>query len=101
MKFLIMGATGFIGSAVFRLAIDKRYSVVSIDALTYAACLENLASVADGSIYVFEHAYIRDRAAGAGDQLLKQLRALPIPGKADLRGHAQRVARQASANLRR
>jgi dTDP-glucose 4,6-dehydratase len=37
--------------------------VVNLDALTYAACLENVASVADGPRYAFEQADIRDRAA--------------------------------------
>ena len=63
MKILITGAAGFIGSAVVRLAIDKGYSVVNLDALTYAACLQNLASVADSPLSAFEHADIRDRPA--------------------------------------
>jgi dTDP-glucose 4,6-dehydratase len=37
--------------------------VVNLDALTYAACLDNVASVANSPLYVFEHADIRDRAA--------------------------------------
>jgi dTDP-glucose 4,6-dehydratase len=37
--------------------------VVNLDALTYAACLDNLAEVADSPLYAFEHADIRDRAA--------------------------------------
>lgn len=63
MKFLVTGGAGFIGSAVVRLAIARGNSVVNVDALTYAACLENLASVADSSLYSFEHADICDRAA--------------------------------------
>jgi dTDP-glucose 4,6-dehydratase len=36
---------------------------VNLDALTYAACLENVAAVAGSPLYTFEHADIRDRAA--------------------------------------
>jgi dTDP-glucose 4,6-dehydratase len=37
--------------------------VVNLDALTYAACLENVASVSGSNLYSFEQADIRDRAA--------------------------------------
>ncbi len=63
MKLLVTGGAGFIGSAVVRLAIARGYKVVNLDALTYAACLENVASVADDPGYSFEHADIRDREA--------------------------------------
>jgi dTDP-glucose 4,6-dehydratase len=63
MRLLITGGAGFIGSAVVRLAVARGHSVVNLDALTYAACLENLASVAGSPLYAFEHADIRDRAA--------------------------------------
>lgn len=63
MKLLVTGGAGFIGSAVARLAIGRGHEVVNLDALTYAACLDNLASVADAPGYRFEHADIRDRAA--------------------------------------
>ena len=63
MKLLVTGGAGFIGSAVVRLAIARGHGVVTLDALTYAACLENLASVADSPLHAFEHADIRDRAA--------------------------------------
>ena len=63
MKLLVTGGAGFIGSAVVRLAIARGYAVVNLDALTYAACLENVASVADHPDYAFEHADIRDGAA--------------------------------------
>lgn len=62
-KILITGGAGFIGSAVVRLAIARGHAVVNLDALTYAGCLENLASVSDNPLYAFEHADIRDRAA--------------------------------------
>ena len=63
MKLLITGGAGFIGSAVVRQAIARGHEVVNLDALTYAACPENVASVADHPAYVFEQADIRDRAA--------------------------------------
>ena len=63
MKLLVTGGAGFIGSAVVRLAIERGHSVVNLDALTYAACLENVASVADSPLYAFEQADICDREA--------------------------------------
>jgi dTDP-glucose 4,6-dehydratase len=59
---LITGGAGFIGSAVVRLAIARGHQVINVDALTYAACLDNVASVADHPNYCFEHCDIRDRA---------------------------------------
>jgi dTDP-glucose 4,6-dehydratase len=63
MKLLITGGAGFIGSAVVRQAIRDGHSVVNLDALTYAACLENVAGVSNSPNYAFEQADIRDRAA--------------------------------------
>jgi dTDP-glucose 4,6-dehydratase len=63
MKLLVTGGAGFIGSAVIRLAVARGHQVVNLDALTYAACLDNLASVAASPLYAFERADIRDRAA--------------------------------------
>lgn len=63
MKILVTGGAGFIGSAVIRLAVARGHSVINLDALTYAACLANLASVADSLLYAFQKADIRDRAA--------------------------------------
>ncbi|MCC5968276.1 MAG: dTDP-glucose 4,6-dehydratase [Natronohydrobacter sp.] len=63
MKLLVTGGAGFIGSAVVRLAVARGHAVVNLDALTYAACLDNLAPVADSPLYAFERADIRDRAA--------------------------------------
>ena len=62
MKILVTGGAGFIGSAVVRLAIARGHAVVNLDALTYAANLENVASVADDPHYAFEQVDIRDRA---------------------------------------
>ena len=61
MKILVTGGAGFIGSAVVRLAIARGHHVVNVDALTYAACLDNVSIVADHSHYAFEQADIRDR----------------------------------------
>ena len=63
MKILVTGGAGFIGSAVVRQAVRAGHAVVNLDALTYAACLDNVASVADSPRYAFEQADIRDRAA--------------------------------------
>jgi dTDP-glucose 4,6-dehydratase len=62
MKLLVTGGAGFIGSAVVRSAIKAGHSVVNVDALTYAACLDNVKSVADNESYVFFQADICDRA---------------------------------------
>ncbi|MEO1554807.1 MAG: dTDP-glucose 4,6-dehydratase [Pseudomonadota bacterium] len=63
MKLLVTGGAGFIGSAVVRQAVAAGHHVVNVDVLTYAACLDNVASVADSPLYAFEQADIRDRAA--------------------------------------
>ncbi|MBO9476119.1 dTDP-glucose 4,6-dehydratase [Shimia sp. R11_0] len=53
MKLLVTGGAGFIGSAVVRLAIARGHEVINLDALTYAACLENLRSVDQDPKYHF------------------------------------------------
>jgi dTDP-glucose 4,6-dehydratase len=63
MKILVTGGAGFIGSAVVRHATRAGHAVVNLDALTYAANLENVRPVANSPLYAFEHADIRDRAA--------------------------------------
>ena len=63
MKLVVTGGAGFIGSAVVRRAVADGYEVVNLDALTYAACLDNVAAVAGSPLYTFLEADIRDRAA--------------------------------------
>ncbi|MBT9248113.1 dTDP-glucose 4,6-dehydratase (plasmid) [Gemmobacter fulvus] len=63
MKILVTGGAGFIGSSVVRLAVARGHAVVNLDALTYAACLDNVAEAARSPLYAFEHVDIRDRVA--------------------------------------
>ena len=64
MKILVTGGAGFIGSAVIRHIISStEASVVNVDALTYAACLENLSSVSQNPRYAFEQVDICNRQA--------------------------------------
>ena len=60
MKILITGGAGFIGSAVVRQAVAAGHAVVNLDVLTYAACLDNVASMADSPLYAFEQVDICD-----------------------------------------
>ena len=66
MKILVTGGAGFIGSAVVRQAIAAGHEVVNLDALTYAACLANVASVADHPNYAFVQVDICDASAVQG-----------------------------------
>ena len=63
MKILVTGGSGFIGSAVVRHAVNEGHEVVNLDALTYAANPENVASVAQSPCYTFVKEDIRDRQA--------------------------------------
>ncbi|MEM7236563.1 MAG: dTDP-glucose 4,6-dehydratase [Pseudomonadota bacterium] len=63
MKLLVTGGCGFIGSAVVRRAIADGHQIVNVDAMTYAACADNVAQVAGSNAYSFEHADIGDRDA--------------------------------------
>ena len=60
MRLMVTGGAGFIGSTLVRLAINKGYFVVNVDALTYAACLDNLKAIESNSNYAFVNADIRD-----------------------------------------
>jgi dTDP-glucose 4,6-dehydratase len=62
MKLLITGGAGFIGSAVVRQAVKAGHQVINLDALTYAACLDNVSEVADSPLYTFAQVDIRDAA---------------------------------------
>jgi dTDP-glucose 4,6-dehydratase len=62
MKILVTGGMGFIGSAVVRLAVLRGHEVINLDAMTYAACEENVVQSATSNLYSFEQADIRDRA---------------------------------------
>ena len=62
MKLLVTGGAGFIGSAVVRLAIARGHEVINLDALTYAACLDNVAEAAESPNYTFVHGDIRNSA---------------------------------------
>ena len=61
MKILVTGGAGFIGSAVVRKAVADGHSVLNLDKLTYASCLESLASVEGSENYGFVECDICDR----------------------------------------
>ena len=63
MKLLVTGGAGFIGSAVVRAAVRAGHAVVTLDKLTYAGSLTNLAEVAQSPLHAFERADICDRRA--------------------------------------
>ena len=64
MKLLVTGGAGFIGSAFVRyvLATRPEARVVTLDALTYAGNLENLAAVQSNPRHEFRRGDIRDDA---------------------------------------
>jgi dTDP-glucose 4,6-dehydratase len=62
-RVLVTGGAGFISSNFIRHLLKATpYEVVSLDALTYAGNLENLASVRDDPRHEFVHGDIRDEA---------------------------------------
>ena len=60
---LITGGAGFIGSHVVRLFVTKYpdYTIVNLDALTYAGNLENLKSIENNKNHVFVQGDICDK----------------------------------------
>lgn len=59
---IITGGAGFIGSHVVRLFVTKypAYTIINLDALTYAGNLENLKDVEEAPNYQFERVNILD-----------------------------------------
>ncbi|MDB5211081.1 MAG: dTDP-glucose 4,6-dehydratase [Sediminibacterium sp.] len=64
-NILITGGAGFIGSHVVRLFVNKypQYTIINLDALTYAGNLENLADIDKQPNYRFVKANILDTEA--------------------------------------
>jgi dTDP-D-glucose 4,6-dehydratase len=65
MTVLVSGGAGFIGSALVRALVADGEKVVTIDKLTYAGNLDNLAPVSASPNHIFIRADICDRAAVA------------------------------------
>ena len=70
MKILVTGGLGFIGSALIRQSLSRGYSVFNIDAMTYAACEDNLKSVSENRNYFFNKVDIchKDKLKAAFEQ---------------------------------
>ncbi len=64
-KIIITGGAGFIGSHVVRLFVNQYpdYTIINVDALTYAGNLENLKDIEDKPNYYFERVNILDAEA--------------------------------------
>lgn len=65
MKLLVTGGAGFIGSNFLHLLMEKHqdFTVVNVDALTYAGNLENLVNLQNWKNYTFIKANVCDRVA--------------------------------------
>ena len=62
-NILVTGGAGFIGSAFILMGLYKNLckKIVNLDALTYAACVDNLSAVAEDPRYLFVHGNILDQ----------------------------------------
>ncbi|MEI7803854.1 MAG: dTDP-glucose 4,6-dehydratase [Hyphomicrobiales bacterium] len=60
--FLVTGGAGFIGSNFVHRAVAAGYSIVNLDALSYAGNLDNLTGLQDQTWHKFVHGSINDRA---------------------------------------
>ncbi len=77
MTILVTGGAGFIGSNfVLDWLSERAEAVVTLDALTYAGNLDNLAPVADDPRHTFVHGDINDMALVG--ELLRQYRVRAI-----------------------
>jgi len=67
-RIIITGGAGFIGSHVIRLFVKKypEYTIINLDALTYAGNLENLKDIEAKPNYYFEKVNILDAEAVKG-----------------------------------
>lgn len=67
-RIIITGGAGFIGSHVLRLFVNKypEYTIINLDALTYAGNLENLKDIEAKPNYYFEKVNILDAEAVKG-----------------------------------
>ncbi len=64
MRVLVTGGAGFIGSALVRyLVLQRGYTVLTVDKLTYAGNMASLKSVVDNPNHHFLKADVCDRAA--------------------------------------
>jgi len=63
LKILVTGGCGFIGSAVVRRALGEGFSVVNVDAITYAGDPDNVGPAQDSPRYAFEYADVCDAEA--------------------------------------
>ena len=63
MKIIVTGGAGFIGGNFVHLMVDKYpdYTIICLDALTYAGNMETLASVMDKPNFKFVHEDICNR----------------------------------------
>lgn len=62
-KILVTGGAGFIGSNFVKLMLERHpaYTIINVDALTYAGNLENLVEVMDHPRHIFVRADITDK----------------------------------------